>query len=429
MLATLGFVLIIVFTYLIMSNRLSPIVALITVPIIFALFGGFVSSIGDMMLDGVKQVSPTAALLLFAILYFGVMIDAGLFDPFIRRLLAIVKGDPVKIAIGTGALALAVALDGDGTTTYMITVSALLPLYLRIGMNPLILATIAMISLSVMSGMTPWGGPATRAIVATGVDASEFFVPLIPLMVVGAIWVLFVAYFLGKRERKRVGIHDISIDHIVHTGEESAGKPSRIRWWTNLVLTVVIMVVLVKGVWPPSVIFILGFAMALMINFPKNNVQKEIIMKHAGNALIVTALVFAAGIFTGILSGTGMVTAMSNALISLIPDSLGSQFPLIVAITSIPFTFVMSNDAYYFGVLPVLAETATSFGIDPIEVARASVLGQPVHLLSPLVASTFLLVGMISRELGEYQKYAVLWCFLTSVVLIITAVITGAISV
>ncbi|MED1607622.1 citrate:proton symporter [Cytobacillus kochii] len=429
MLATLGFVLIIVFTYLIMSNRLSPIVALITVPIIFALFGGFVSSLGDMMLDGVKQVSPTAALLLFAILYFGVMIDAGLFDPFIRRLLAIVKGDPVKIAIGTATLALAVALDGDGTTTYMITVSALLPLYLRIGMNPLILATIAMISLSVMSGMTPWGGPATRAIVATGVDASEFFVPLIPLMVVGAIWVLFVAYFLGKRERNRVGIHDISIDHIIHTGEESAGKPSRIRWWTNLVLTVVIMVVLVKGVWPPSVIFILGFAMALMINFPKNNVQKEIIMKHAGNALIVTALVFAAGIFTGILSGTGMVTAMSNALISLIPDSLGSQFPLIVAITSIPFTFVMSNDAYYFGVLPVLAETATSFGIDPIEVARASVLGQPVHLLSPLVASTFLLVGMISRELGEYQKYAVLWCFLTSAVLIITAVITGAISV
>lgn len=429
MLATLGFVMIIVFTYLIMSNRLSPIVALITIPIIFALFGGFVSSLGDMMLDGVKQVAPTAALLLFAILYFGVMIDAGLFDPFIRRLLAIVKGDPVKIAVGTAALALAVALDGDGTTTYMITVSALLPLYLKIGMNPLILATIAMISLSVMSGMTPWGGPATRAIVATGVDASEFFVPLIPLMVVGAIWVLFVAYFLGKRERKRVGIHDISIDHIVHTGEESAGKPSRIRWWTNLVLTAVIMVVLVKGVWPPSVIFILGFAVALMINFPKNNVQKEIIMKHAGNALIVTALVFAAGIFTGILSGTGMVTAMSNALISLIPDSLGSQFPLIVAITSIPFTFVMSNDAYYFGVLPVLAETATSFGIDPIEVARASVLGQPVHLLSPLVASTFLLVGMISRELGEYQKYAVLWCFLTSVVLIITAVLTGAISV
>ncbi|MBD8033149.1 CitMHS family transporter [Solibacillus merdavium] len=429
MIASLGFIMIILFTYLIMSNRLSPIVALITVPIVFAIIAGFASTLGDMMLDGMKQVSSTAALLLFAILYFGVMIDAGLFDPFIRRLLTIVKGDPVKIAMGTAALALAVALDGDGTTTYMITVSALLPLYLKIGMNPLILATIAMLSLSVMSAMTPWGGPATRAIVATGVDPTEFFVPLIPLMVVGAIWVLIVAYFLGKKERKRVGVHVIAIDHIINTGEESVGKPSRIRWWSNLVLTAVVMVILVKGIWPPSVIFIFGFAIALMINFPKNTVQKEIIMKHAGNALIVTALVFAAGVFTGVLSGTGMVTAMSTALISLIPESLGSQLPLIVGITSIAFTFIMSNDAYYFGVLPVLAETAISFGIEPIEIARASVLGQPVHLLSPLVASTFLLVGMISKELGEYQKYAFLWCFLTSVFLIVVAVITGAISV
>ncbi|MGM9949878.1 MAG: CitMHS family transporter [Lysinibacillus sp.] len=429
MLAFLGFALIVIFTYLIMSNKLSPIVALITVPVIFALIAGHFTSVGDMMLDGMKQVSSTAALLLFAILYFGVMIDAKLFDPFIKRLLRIVKGDPVKIAMGTAVLALAVALDGDGTTTYMITVSALLPLYVRINMNPLVLATIAMISLSVMSAMTPWGGPATRAIVATGVDPTEFFVSLIPAMVLGAVWVLFVAYILGKRERKRIGIHDISLDQILHTEDSAAPSPSLVRWWLNLLLTAVVMVVLVKGMWPPAVIFIFGFAIALMLNFPKNSVQKEIIMKHAGNALIVTALVFAAGVFTGILSGTGMVTAMSNALISLIPDSLGSQLPLIVAITSMPFTFVMSNDAYYFGVLPVLAETASSFGVAPIEVARASVLGQPVHLLSPLVASTFLLVGMISKELGEYQKYALLWTFLTSVVLIVLAVVTGAISV
>lgn len=427
MLAVLGFTMIILFTYLIMSNKLSPIVALIVVPSIFALLSGFYLGLGDLMLEGMKQVSPTAALLLFAILYFGVMIDAGLFEPFIKRLLKAVKGDPVKIALGTAILALAVALDGDGTTTYMITVSALLPLYLRIGMNPLILAVIAMISLSVMSGMTPWGGPATRAIVATGVDPSEFFTPLIPTMIIGAIWVLFVAFILGKGERKRIGITQIDFTEVAV--ETDQPKISPVRWFLNLGLTALVMVVLVKGIWPPSVIFIFGFALALLLNFPKSSKQKEVIMKHSGNALIVTALVFAAGIFTGILSGTGMVAAMSNALIALIPESMGSQLPLFVAITSMPFTFVMSNDAYYFGVLPVLAETAVSFGIDPIEIARASVLGQPIHLLSPLVASTFLLVGMISKELGEYQKYALKWCFFTSLVLIVSAIITGAISV
>ena len=123
-----------------------------------------------------------------------------------------------------------------------------------------------------------------------------------------------------------------------------------------------------------------------------------------------------------------MIVEMSNTLIALIPESLSAYFTFIVAITSIPFTFIMSNDAYYFGVLPVLAETATAYGIDPIQVARASVLGQPVHLLSPLVASTFLLVGMIGKDLGEYQKYAFKWCLIMSFVLIGASLTIGAIS-
>lgn len=151
-------------------------------------------------------------------------------------------------------------------------------------------------------------------------------------------------------------------------------------------------------------------------------------MAHAGNALTVAALVFAAGIFTGILSGTKMVDEMASLLIHLVPDSLGSFLPTIVALTSMPFTFVMSNDAYYFGVLPIFAETAASYGIDPMEIARASVLGQPVHLLSPLVASTFLLVGMVGVDLGEHQRFAFKWAILTSLVLIVLAIVTGALT-
>lgn len=427
MIAILGFTMIAVFTALIMTNRMSPIVALVAVPTIFAVIAGFSADVGTMMLEGVKQVAPTAALLLFAILYFGVMIDAGLFDPFIRVLLKLVKHDPIKIALGTAALALMVALDGDGTTTYMITVTALLPLYVRIGMNPLNLAVIAMLSLSVMSGMTPWGGPATRAIVALGVEPSAFFLPFIPVMIIGALCVLLIAYYLGKKEKGRLQISQIELGEAVEP-KQAETSMSAFRWWINLSLTAVLMTFLIMGVWPVSVLFIVGFALALMINFPSTMKQKEVMMAHAGNALIVTALVFAAGIFTGILTGTGMVVEMSQALIALIPASMSEYFTIIVALTSIPFTFIMSNDAYYFGVLPVLAETAAAYGIDPLQIARASVLGQPVHLLSPLVASTFLLVGMIGKELGEYQRYAFKWCFMMSLILIVASLGVGAIS-
>lgn len=427
---------VVVFTYLIMAKKLSPVTALVIVPIIFGLIGGFGMGLGPMMLDGLKTVAPSAALLLFAILFFGILIDAGLFDPLINKMLQIVKGDPVKIAIGTAVIAMCVALDGDGTTTHMITISAMLALYLRIGMNPLVLATISLLSVSIMSGMTPWGGPATRAIVSLGLDANEFFIPLLPTMLSGMAAITFISFVLGKKERARLGIIDIEITPrealelnpaAATVAETEDIKRPKLRW-VNLLLVVTIMTVLVTGILPAPILFLIGFVIAAMINYPDMQQQKERISAHAGNALTVVVLVFAAGIFSGIFSGTGMVEAVSNSLVSIIPESASTFYPLIVALTSMPLTFVLSNDAYYFGVLPILAESGVAYGVDPIQVARASVLGQPVHFLSPLVASTLLLVGMVKTELGDLQRFAIKWCVLCSLVLIAVAFITGAIS-
>ena len=436
-LTLLGISMVVVFTFLIMSKRLSPVSALVVVPIVFALIGGFGPKLGDMMLEGLKTVAPSAALLLFAILFFGVLIDAGLFDPLIKKMLQIVKGDPVKIAIGTAILALTVALDGDGTTTHMITISAMYPLYKRLGMKPLVLATISLLSLSIMSGMTPWGGPATRAITALGLDAREFFIPLLPTMFGGIACVIGIAFILGKKERERIGVIDIDVAPqqtpalaeaaAAYALQENIKRPKLI--WVNLFLTLAVMVILVMGLIPVPVLFLIGFVIASMINYPNLEQQRERMLSHAGNALTVVTLVFAAGIFTGIFEGTKMVDAIANSLVAVIPESLGSFFPLVVALTSLPFTFVLSNDAYYFGVLPILAEAASAYGINPVEVARASILGQPVHFLSPLVASTLLLVGMVKTDLGEFQRYAFKWSVTCSLFIIIVAVLTGAITI
>ncbi|MFD2444830.1 CitMHS family transporter [Bacillus sp. CGMCC 1.16607] len=426
MLATLGFLMIIVFMVLIMTKRLPAMIALIVIPIIFALIGGFGKEMGPMALDGIKSVAPTGIMILFAILFFGIMIDAGVFDPIITTILKIVKGDPVKIAIGTAVLALLISLDGDGTTTYMITISAMLPLYKRIGMKPLILAGIAVSSSGVMN-LLPWGGPTARAMTALHLEMSDIFTPVIPSMVGGILFVLFMAYCLGRKERKRIGVLEIDYSTIAKattsSGDVELKRPKLII--INYLLTILLLVSLIKEVLPTTVLFMIGFAIAITINYPKLSDQKARIAHYADNALSVVSMVFAAGVFTGILSGTEMVDAMANSMITHIPEGLGSHFAIITAVISAPFTFFMSNDAFYYGVLPLLAKAASVYGIDPAMIGRASLLGQPVHLLSPLVPSTYLLVGMVGEDFGDLQRMVLKWACGSTVVMIVVALLLG----
>ncbi|KAB7764704.1 CitMHS family transporter [Xanthomonas sp. LMG 12461] len=427
MLTALGFGMVITFMYLIMSKRLSPLVALIIVPIAFALAGGFGTGINEMMLEGIKKIAPTGVMLMFAILYFGVMIDAGLFDPLVRRILRLVKGDPMKIVVGTAVLALLISLDGDGSTTYMITVSAMLPLYRRLGMNALNMTCVTILAGGVMN-LTPWGGPTARAATALHVDPADVFVPLVPAMALAIVGILLLAWYLGMKERRRLGVVTLPGDawmdgSVADDGEalptvEDAEDIKRPRLlWVNLALTLALMAALVIGVLPMPVLFMIGFALALLINYPNLAEQRRRLVNHAGNVLSVVSLIFAAGVFTGILSNTGMVEAMSRSFLAVIPDAWGPYLAVITALASMPFTFFMSNDAFYFGVLPILSDAASHYGITPVEMARASLAGQPVHLLSPLVPSTYLLVGLAKVDFADHQRFTLKWAVLVSLVL------------
>lgn len=427
MLAILGFSMILVFMVLIMTGRLSAMIALIIVPIVFGVIGGFGPEMGPMMLEGIKGVAPTGIMILFAILFFGVLIDAGVFDPIINTILKVVKGDPLKIVMGTAVLALIISLDGDGTTTYMITISAMLPLYKRLGMKPIILAGVAVSASGVMN-LLPWGGPTARVMTALDLEMSEVFTPVIPAMIGGVIFVLFIAFIFGRSERKRLGVIEIdqhAIAQLAATAVEDnhLKRPKLIIF--NYVLTIGLLVALLSGVLPPVTLFMLGFAIAITVNYPNIKDQKERVANYADNALSVVSMVFAAGIFTGILTGTEMVDAMANTVIQYIPDSMGSHLAVITAILSAPFTFFMSNDAFYYGVLPLLAEAGAAYGIDPVYIARASLLGMPVHLLSPLVPSTFLLVGMVGEDFGKLQRIFLKWAFGSTLVMIIVCVVLG----
>lgn len=425
-LTLLGFGMVASFMALIMTRRLTPLVALIIVPVVFGLLTGEAAGLGKMMIEGVTKLAPTGVMLMFAILYFGLMNDAGLFDPAVRRLVRLVHADPVKISIGTVLLAALVSLDGDGSTTYVITVAALLPLYRCMGMSRLRMVCLLMLTSGVMN-ITPWGGPTARAASALGLDARDIFVPLIPAMIGGLVFLVALAWIFGRAERRRLAgqVVEISVEELVEVcvSQDAEARRPRLLWF-NAILTAVLLALLVVGLLPLPILMMLAFAIALIANYPRIEDQKARISAHAGNVLAVVSLIFAAGIFTGILGGTGMVEAMSRGVVAVIPPELGPYMAPITALLSLPFTFFISNDAFYFGVLPVLSEAAGHYGIAPVEIARASLIGQPFHLLSPLVPSTYLLVTLAGVELADHQKFTFKWAAVVGLVMSLVAMAT-----
>jgi CitMHS family citrate-Mg2+:H+ or citrate-Ca2+:H+ symporter len=426
-LAFLGFATVVIFIALIMAKRLSAVAALIAIPIVAGLIAGAGAGLGDMMLEGVVQVAPIAVMLAFAILYFGLMMDAGLFDPLVRLILRLVGNDPVRIAIGTAALSTIVSLDGDGTTTVLIVITSLLPVYRAVGMNPLILAFL-LGSTNIIMNFFPWGGPSARAAAALDLNlVNDIFIPLLPVMAAGLITTFLIAWFLGRMERKRLNWRSADSARGAHVELPNPPERRPKLFWINLALSLGLVGGMVSGIAPLPVLIMGGFAIALTINYPRLGEQKERMQHHAYNVVMVVALLFAAGAFTGILGGTGMTDAMAKSIVSIVPDTIGPYFAPITALLSMPLTFLLSNDAYFFGVVPILAQAAGEFGVPPEAIARASMLGLPLHTLSPLLAPIYLACGLLNVEVGDAQRFAIKYAVLVSLAMTAAALILGII--
>lgn len=407
-LAFLGFAMIVVFMALIMAKKLSPFTSLILVPIAFGLLAGYGWDTLKYAMDGIKSVASTFSMMTFAILYFGVMLTAGMFDPMVDKVVAWCKGDPLKVLVGTAVLAAFVSLDGDGTTTVMICCTAMIPIYNRLKIKKIYLANLIILQNCIMN-LIPWGGPTARVMSVMNLDAGELLAPLVPGMALSAVYVIGVSYYLGLKERKRLGIMDISnsVNTVELSDEEREWKRPKMILF-NLLLTVAIITSLIMGLASSAILFGVGTAIALVVNYPVQKTQRKVISSLAPDMISVVMMVLGAGVLMGVLNGpedAGMSNAIAQFLVSVIPESLGRYFAVIIAVISAPGTYLLNNDAFYYGVLPPLAATAQAYGFTDLQIGFAALMGQAFHFLSPLVPFIYLLMDLTEISLAEYQGY------------------------
>ncbi len=428
MLAFLGLFTILLLLFLVITKKASPVIALILIPVVTGVLAGKTTELPGMISEGLQAIAPTGVMFVFAILFFGILLDAGTFQPIIDRLLKIAGNDPIKIALATAVLAMLVHLDGSGAVTFLVVIPALAPIYDQLGMKRITLACIVALSAGTMN-MVPWGGPTIRAATALNVSVTELFNPMVIPLLTGLATVFGIAFFLGKREKKQLQLQSETL-----LSEESAEMNPLHRpklFWINVLLILVAITSIILSWAPPYVVFMVAFAVALLINFPKVDEQKKRIDAHAKEAMLMASILFAAGCFTGILKGSGMMKAMAGTVQTILPEKLGRQLPLLTGLVAMPASMLFDPDSFYFGILPLLSSTATNFGASALEVGQAAILGQMTtgFPISPLTGSTFLLVGLAGVELGDHQKKTIPLAFLVTLVMLLVSVLLGVISI
>ena len=451
LLTVFAYAMMVVFMYVIMKKKMSPFTALVLIPLAFALVAvltGVVQdvNIGTLVREGLfgnnskdkltamKGTAETGVMLLFAILYFSLMLDSGLFDPITNKMIRYAKGDPMKVLVATAIVAAAVSMNGDGTTTTLICCSAFVPIYKKLDMKLMNLGVLVILQNTIMNPL-PWGGPTARAMSVLGVEA-DILGYLAPGMVLSILYVIFfVARGMGKKERARLGVKELTEAELDELTTISDPEVLAIRrpqnFWINAVMTIVLIGWLVAGSFikaievKPVVLFLIGTGLAMMINYPDLKTQSKRIGENAGDAVQVVLLVFGAGVFMGLFQGTGMAKALTDSIVHIIPQQLAGFWSLIIALISVPGTFFLTNDGFYYGVLIPFAEIGRQYHFTDMQMALASLMGQAFHLLSPLVAFIYLLLRLTGLDMGEWQRESAKYAAVVFVIFVVTIVLMG----
>lgn len=446
MLAALGSLMTVVIVALLISGRASPVAVFILVPLVTALIAGFgFGEIGEFVITGLQGVVSVTALLIFAILFFSVLLGAGTFDPIVNKLLSFAGEDPVIIVLITAALS-CIALDGDSSSTYLIVVGAMLPLYRRLGMNPLILTTVMVLTAGIWN-MVPWGGPTARAATVVNVDPNQIWVPMIPVQVVGLLAVFGVAYYLGHREKirlqglttERAGGTAVSSETedpdtgLEPSDAESSDETEDLKRpklvWVNLILMVATIAVLVTGILPSEFVFMIALVLVLLINYPNPRLQMDLIQKYASAPIVVASILLASGVFLGIGNESGMFDAITTTLGNVLPAALASYLPVAVGVLSVPMSLIIEVNAFYLGLLPILVGLAEQAGIAPEVMAKAAIIGHSTAglAINPLTGSFYLMIALTNVNIGAHIRFAFPWVLLVGTVMTIAAVAFGQI--
>lgn len=442
----LGFLCITAIVLILFKSKTLPSIAFIVFPSILAIllvFGGYydLDNVAQLIKSGFSSTAPTAALFVFSVLYFGIMTDAGMFDVIIGKLMKLVGGSTVGVSVMTCIIALIGHLDGGGASTFCIVVPSMLPVYKKMHMRPTSLLQVSVLAMGVLNLM-PWAGPTMRAASVLGIEAGQLWGTLIPIQIFGILLALLHAVVVGLLEQKRgAGLNgrlareegEVVLDEQASGTQNDLARPRLFAF--NILLTIAVIALLIYDAFPSYVPFMLGVAIAILVNYPGAKMQKQIINSHAGPALMMCSTLMGAAVLMGVLVKSvtvdgveipSVVSCMAGLIKMVLPAVLGRHLPLVIGILLVPLALAFDTDSYFYGMLPVMIGIGEGFGVAALPIAVAMVVCRNcATFISPMVPATLLGVGLADVDIKDHIKNSFPWVWGFSILCMIFAILVG----
>lgn len=428
MVALIGFIMIVAVVVLLLKGKMSPLVVMAVVPTVAALLLGYGPvEVCDFIKEGIKTTTSNGILFIFSVIYFGVMSDTGMFDVIVQGLVKTAGKSVIAVTVATALIATIAHLDGTTATTVLITIPAMYPVYKKMNIDPKVLLCLTGACMGVMN-LLPWGGPVARAATVLEMDANDLWHILIPIQIFGFIANITVGVLLGMWAIKHgagagKGV-EVVLDENAKAEEEALRRPKLLIF--NLALTIFLIVVLSKGWVTSYVAFLLALAVALAVNYPSLKLQDKLVKRHAPAAVAISGTLFAAGAMVGIFNGTGMLTALAEVIIHIVPGFMGGLLHIIFGILALPLGLCVGTDAYFYGIMPLVIEVAKTYGVAGLSTATTMIIGKNLALMvSPLTPATFLALGLTDVELKDHMKFSIPVYWGVSIVMLVIGIVLG----
>ena len=420
---------------LVLNRKLtSPYVAISLAPIIACLLIGKGAFVGEYIVTGVSSIAQTGVMFIFSVAFLGIISETGAFDPFVNRIIKATKGDPVLLMIGVFVFACIVHLDGSGVVTCLLVIPPMLPIFKRLHMRNTSFGMALGLSAGIMNAI-PWGGPTMRAATVLEMDVMKLWIPFIPTQIFGLLFSLALCILIGRQEKKRLIAEGILTEHAQLNMDEFTTKLTEdqqkmrrpkllaVNWF----LILLVLGLMISGIVKPMISFMIGVSLALVINYRDPAAQRKLLEDKGKDAIGLTCIIFAAGVLMGIMGESGMSTAMANTLVKLIPNAISKYIAPIIGVLTVPLSILFDADSYYYGIMPILIETAEALGTSGIDIARASMIGQMTvgWPVSPMVGTFFLFTGLLDLDIGTWQKYCLKYFILVTIMMTAFTCVTG----